>query len=195
MNEIHKQRLVGALILLALGVVFWPIIFVQPDRVAIADISDIPPKPGATASVISPPSDAGLRPSRRPIPATDAEAPRDDAREMSSATIEAETSGDMREQHAARNVPPQALAMDEEGIPIAWTLQVATLSRKEAADKLLKQLLADEYKAYITEISRDNKTLYRVCVGPRFEKLPLQRLKPAVDDRYNVTSLIARYIP
>ncbi len=32
MNEVLKQRLIGALILVALGVVFWPIIFVEPGQ-------------------------------------------------------------------------------------------------------------------------------------------------------------------
>ena len=47
MNDILKQRLVGALILVALGVVFWPIIFVEPGVKDTPGDSRIP-APGRT---------------------------------------------------------------------------------------------------------------------------------------------------
>ena len=43
MNDILKQRLVGALILVALGVVFWPIIFLPPDDKTASHPQSIPP--------------------------------------------------------------------------------------------------------------------------------------------------------
>lgn len=45
MNDILKQRLVGALVLIALGVVFWPVIFVQSERQPMDRDSQVPPMP------------------------------------------------------------------------------------------------------------------------------------------------------
>ncbi len=64
MNDILKQRLVGALILLALGVVFWPIIFVEPTEGPGGEGGRIPPQPSVDTRPIEPPDLAGLRPSR-----------------------------------------------------------------------------------------------------------------------------------
>ncbi len=64
MNDILKQRLVGALILVALGVVFWPIIFVQPGDRPSAEQARIPPRPEVNTTPIEPPDQVGLRPSR-----------------------------------------------------------------------------------------------------------------------------------
>ena len=52
MNDILKQRLVGALILVALGVVFWPLIFVQPGPEETV-LQPLPsPSPGASVSAL-----------------------------------------------------------------------------------------------------------------------------------------------
>ncbi len=64
MNDILKQRLVGALILVALGVVFWPIIFVQPGDRPGVEQPRIPPRPDVITSPIEPPDQVGLRPAR-----------------------------------------------------------------------------------------------------------------------------------
>ena len=63
MNDVLKQRLVGALILVALGVVFWPIIFVEPGDRDRADDARMPPRPAVVTTSIEPPDLAGLRPS------------------------------------------------------------------------------------------------------------------------------------
>lgn len=196
MNEIHKQRLVGGLILVALGVIFWPIIFVQPDRNTISDIGDIPSKPGVPAAVIRPPSDEGLGFSEPPSLVDDTAILKEVERPLQvGAALDVETSSGQRQPHGPRDVAPEKVKLDDAGIPLAWTLQVATLSSEDAATKLLNELLAEEHKAYITTISRNEKTLYRVCIGPQFEKAQLERLKRGVDKRFDVTSLVARYIP
>ena len=62
MNDILKQRLVGALILVALGVVFWPIIFVEPGSSPTTEQERIPPRPAVDTTPIEPPDQVGLRP-------------------------------------------------------------------------------------------------------------------------------------
>ena len=200
MNEIHKQRLVGGLILVALGVIFWPIIFVKSDRDAISNNGEMPSMPVVPHLIIDPPSDEGLRFSEPSAAAVDSEEREKDvglALTSQSSVVErvADPADEPTSAHEPRNVRPENLMMDEDGIPIAWTLQVATLSSKVAADQLLKELLARDYKAYITKVTRNEKNLYRVCIGPQFEKIQLQRLKSDVDARYDVKSMVARYIP
>lgn len=208
MNEILKQRLVGALILVALGVIFWPIIFVQPERDEGVKPPAIPPPPGINATPIEAPDDAGLRESPSltahdeveaedtvqpvdTVPPEEVSAPGvEDAQEAEPAPVAAAP-----QERAPRTEAPEKLAMDSDGVPIAWTLQVATLSNSEKADALRRKLLAMNHKAYVAEVRRDGKTLYRVCVGPRFERAELERLKSHIDSTFGVKALVARYVP
>ena len=61
MNEILKQRLVGALILIALGVVFWPIIFVEPGDISGGEGRRIPARPAVNTEPIAAPEKKNLR--------------------------------------------------------------------------------------------------------------------------------------
>ena len=61
MNEVLKQRLVGALILVALALIFWPIVFVEPEDKPVAQPQSIPEPPAVSTEAIEEPTDAGLR--------------------------------------------------------------------------------------------------------------------------------------
>jgi len=211
-NDILKQRLVGALILVALGVIFWPIIFVEPDGADTVEPRSIPAPPGVSITPIDAPTDAGLRGSpaltepeeavRDNPPITEDIAPEqagvsepstppERATEAASDTPP-DTHTDGRE---TRTESPEKLQMDSGGVPIAWTLQVATLSNAESAESLRQRLLALEHKAYIARVQHNGKTLYRVCIGPKFERAEIESLKKTIDATFGVRSLVARYVP
>ncbi len=203
MNDILKQRLVGALILVALGVIFWPIIFVQPETEDIAEPRPMPPAPAVSTERVPVPDDSGLRSS--PPLAAHEETAQGIAQEVdviAAEPVEAEpeivAQTEAQPSPAAtptRSEPPQKLAMDADGVPIAWTLQVATLSSSGKADELRRRLLALDHKAYVADVQRGGKTLYRVCIGPKFERAELEQLQPQVDAAFGVKSLVARYVP
>lgn len=189
-----KQRLVGALILVALGVVFWPIIFVAPERESPARPEGIPPAPRVDSSVLPSPDSEGLRESLEPaVAAVD---------EGSDVMLPAQPQGmgPLSESEAepgpvTRDAPPELPALDADGIPIAWSLQVATMSSRDKAQQLRDELNQQEMKAYIRPLQRGSGTLYRVYVGPKFERAQLEIIKQSVDARYGVESLVARYVP
>jgi len=206
-NDILKQRLVGALILVALGVIFWPIIFVQPESADVAEPRAIPDPPGVAVAPIEAPDDAGLRDAPESVALQQAASevpgesidvlPEPDEEELAELTNSAAAPSQpgADQQPVARVEAPQPLQMDSDGVPVAWTLQVATLSSADKADDLRRRLLALEHKAYVVSIRRDGKTLYRVCVGPGFERAKVERLKTEVDSKFGVKSLVARYVP
>lgn len=213
MNDILKQRLVGALILLALGVVFWPIIFVGPDEQKVAELQSIPPPPGVSTAAIEAPEQGSLRGS--PEVSTDADSPlldatlaaddsggegsneRDAALPPSTPTVA--TAGESAvSTHAGgevRTEAPQRLAMDANGVPVAWTLQVATVSSAEKAEVLRKRLLELHHKAYISRVSSGGRSLYRICIGPKFERVELEKLQAGINAEFGVNSIVARYTP
>ena len=93
----------------------------------------------------------------------------------------------MPETSAAREEPPQPLTMDRDGVPVAWTLQVATVSAADKAEALRRKLLDMNQKAYVTTVSSGGKTLYRVCIGPKFERVELEKLQPAINAQFGVS--------
>lgn len=211
MNDILKQRLVGALILLALGVVFWPIIFVQPEDQQVANQPAIPSPPAVSTEPIAPPDAEGLRASP-PLESADegADVPAGIAVQENPATGSAESvmpTQDSKpgasvtditaapEAPATREEAPQKLTMDNAGVPVAWTLQVATVSAAEKAETLRQKLLAMHHKAYVTTVSSGGKTLYRVCIGPKFERVELEKLQPVINTQFGVNTMVVRYVP
>nr|MBP6725415.1 SPOR domain-containing protein [Halioglobus sp.] len=179
MNDILKQRLVGALILVALGVVFWPIIFVEPGERSSPGRVEIPPPPLIDTSTIEPPAQGELRGSPESEPeagmaqvevaegALDANAPVPSA---------APTPGPQ-----ARSTPPQQPALDNSGLPVGWILQVATVSNPAKADELRDTLLASGEKAYVKKLEAGGKVLYRVSIGPNVERAQLEKIQPQID--------------
>lgn len=187
-----KQRLVGALILVALGVVFWPIIFVPPERESPPRAEGIPAAPRVDSSALPSPDSEGLRASPEP-----AIAAQDDEIDvvMPGAPRNSAPAAEPQPGPVTRDAAPEVPSLDADGIPIAWSLQVATMSSRDNARQLRDELNDTEMKAYIRPLQRGNDTLYRVYVGPKFERRQLESIKQQVDSRYGVESLIARYVP
>ena len=207
MNEVLKQRLIGALILVALGVVFWPIIFVEPGEQGGASGVVIPPRPNVTTTPIEPPDMAGMRPSPEITRATEPEpapvpepeqvaAPLETAAEVAA---EQPAAASVPEQPKAekktRSEPPVKPALDADGIPVTWILRVASVSSADKSDQLRKDLLAMGHKAYVQKVNSGGRTLYRVYIGPKVEKAKLESVRREIDTRFGVTSMITRYYP
>jgi DedD protein len=208
-DSLVKQRLVGALILTALAVVFWPIIFVPGEDRSEGLVVVVPPEPPVDRTPLPEPDTAGLRAlgdaAAQAEPVPDVDLP-DDLFAASSDEPE-EAQEDSLPELAERNtvLPERSLEsvrddlvkpeLDADGLPIAFSLQVATMTDRERAEALRDELVAAGYKGYLKRLRRDDKTLYRVLVGPKFQRDDLVAVKAAVDDAWRVESLIIRYLP
>lgn len=208
MNDILKQRLVGALILVALGVVFWPIIFVEPGERSGVEHSRIPPPPVIDTTTIEPPAQGELRgsPDWEPegtevegdtvveewteIPA-DEPGPAQDSPPIAAAPAATVPPEPTR----SRTVAPEKPVLDSKGVPVAWILQVASVSSRSNADELRDRLLGMQEKAYVKQLKRGDKDLYRVYIGPSFERAQLEKIQGGIDTRFGVKSMIVRYVP
>ena len=200
MNDMLKQRLVGALILVALGVVFWPIIFVEPGQRSTMEQVRIPPPPMIDTAPIESPDQEGLRASPAESGGEEAgEAFIEDIIESpaTTATVAEPAAPDpaMTAESHTREVPPERPALDSRGVPVAWLLQVASVSSAAKADELRDQLLASREKAFVKKFTQSGKVFYRVYVGPNFERAQLEKIQADIDTRFKVHSLIVRYTP
>ena len=223
MNDILKQRLVGALILVALGVIFWPIIFVEPQSDGNIEDLRIPPRPEVDTTPIAAPDTSGMRgspdasldapedseplvdddlgwsepPAVDATPATESGGVEDARKAVSEAVIEEADAGRAPppEPGETRKEAPEQPALDAQGVPIAWMLQVASVSSQDKAEALRQRLEAMGEKAWVDPVSVGGRTMYRVNVGPKFERARLDALRPEVDTEFGVKSLVRRYLP
>lgn len=217
MNELLKQRLVGALILVALGVIFWPIIFVEPETEGSPTQRSLPSSPHVSVEPILAPDPSGLRESApiaaQPPEASDVEPAPEPAQEISPPTPDVQdgesgeraTPAALAESPAAdalsggepgtRREAPEPLSLDADGVPVAWVLQVASVSSEEKAEELRTRLLDMDHKAYVERVSSGGRELYRVYIGPKFEKEKLDALRGRIDAEFAVKSMVRRYVP
>ena len=195
-----RQRLVGALVLTALGVVFWPIIFVDQslqtpaERLSVPSVETYEPLEPIDGSEFRWPA-IEVDASRAPQADSDEPDVVEDAAKTAAllagntALAAAEiNSKDLTE-------PPENIELDDKGRPIAYTLQVVSMARKDDAQSVSLKLQELGYKAYVVEVDRPEGVRYRVYVGPKYQKRDLAPVKSAIDQALSVKSLIVRYWP
>jgi DedD protein len=171
----------------------------------------IAPQPGVSTDPIESPYDDDLRRSPRPVAYDDfepvAEADYLATDESEPVVPEADNVAQAADAPAVvtpevapaksttRSASPEPLRVDSDGLPVGWILQVASVSEADKAEALRQQLLAIDQEAYVKRLSSNGKSLYRVYVGPKFEKAKLQAIQREVDRQFGVQSMVRRYVP
>lgn len=180
MNDGFRQRLVGALVLICLAVILWPIVFSSSVRPVVDRQTQIPPMPQLEKyTVPEPQKPKGIEPIKTD---TIAEPPKAVAKEQPT----------VKQSKAAVK---QEIALDKRGLPVSWVLQVASLSQLKSAQDLVKKLKQAGYKSYSATVNVDGKKVFRVFVGPKFKKDELEKIRKKIDKAYKVSSQIVRYKP
>lgn len=192
-----KQRLVGAAVLMALGVIFIPI-FLAPD-----DTDGPPPSQieidrdspnGQFSSKVQPIEDSDLQLLQEH---NDQIVPLGGAGQLPP---EVETSdpvgGDVPvavpDIELDTNSASPATPTQERAGLTAWVVQAGSFSSRENAEKLAGQLKAKGFSAYIEDIAGD-KPAYRVRIGPLLSKARAQQTAKSLKKSLNVEGMIVKY--
>ena len=190
-----KQRLVGFVVLVAIAVIFWPIVFVTPENADDFELSvfEMPPKPAVAVSERREPVldkvDQSILPEmpERQIPIVQ---PVDIASPLPDVALV-----DADEEPEQQASALERAEFDDQGLPVSWELQIATFSNAERAEEI-SQLLRDKgHKAYVSPIILDDQRLFRVMIGPKLQKQRLIEIQPAINDYFSVESFIVRFTP
>jgi len=177
METILKQRLIGAAVLIALAVIFVPMILDgSGQKESVALNMDVPPEPEFTfESKLPDPKKLDNSPSityekestykKPPVEDTAKSEPTDNtARAPEPKIVEAS------EDHIKKN---PALS--------AWAVQVAAFSEQDKALALEKKLLEANFSAFTEKSASGNKVIYRVKVGPELERANAENLKSKIE--------------
>ena len=213
LDSAYKQRMVGALVLVALAVIFLPMLFSREDeqRQVVVEAPAAPQVPVVPQVQVEPvvvPEPQAL-PEEEPVP-TDAEVAAQTAPSMpvqpSVPVVKPAPTPVVAAKPAApapapKPVAPQPAApgkpdvgqsrIDPNGLPISWSIQLASLANRESADALQKKLRAQGYNAYIR--SADGKN--RVFIGPLIERAEADRLRDLLGRQQNLNGFVVRFQP
>lgn len=218
LNNGAKQRILGAAVLAALGVLFLPVLLQRPDMPTVDTRSQIPPMPESFQSrtsevtvVPAPP------PKRRPQDVFALEAPLHDAplhKDSLAGSVTLANAGSSAErssENAASLAPADEGSTNERptnesksrsrtkpraaqsAIPKGWVLQVASYVADSRAQVLVNQLLRQQFRAYSKRVDAAGKTRYRVYVGPYLRKEDAKSIQIDINRQLSVESLLLRH--
>lgn len=175
-----QQRLVGALVLLALVFLIVPVVLDGDGRVP-QKITQIPPKPKR-------PDVSHIRvaePARDVLPPLP-EQPPEPAQPQSEA---ADGSAQSKPSVTGEVVPVDA------GVD-AWSVQVASFRETDKAARLRDQLRAEGFTTYVNEVILSDGTLFtQVLVGPETDMERIRQRKEEIKTRIGMPGLVVRYNP
>ena len=192
-----RQRLLGFLMVLALVVVFWPIVFEPPSSEPVFVLPDysMPPKPEVDMS--------DMAEAPRSLIAIDERLPIREIIADSGVRVAVDPVDLVldRSPPIARDGPDQQSAslstteLDEQGLPVAWELELARFSFENKAAQMTLLLQESDYKAYSTPITRNNRSFYSVRIGPKLQRERLLDIKLSLDEFFGIDSSIRRFEP
>ena len=184
------QRIVGALVLVALAVIFLPMLFSREDelRQVVVDAPAMPDKPSMPEVELEPvvvpePVAEDEVPPVEPVPEPVAAPPQ--PAEQAQPPVQAEAP-----KPAATEQKP-ASGLDANNLPVSWSVQLASLSSRAGAEKLQQSLRSSGYNAYIRTFDGMN----RVFVGPVIERAEADRLRDLLNRQQNLKGFVVRFQP
>ncbi|CAK9888256.1 MULTISPECIES: SPOR domain-containing protein [Pseudomonas] len=214
LDKVVKQRMVGALVLVALAVIFLPMLFsredemrqvrvsapeapaaptlpqVQVEPVQVPEPQVLPEEPviveQSAAPVQAPSTPIAPAPSATPTSAP--AAPAVAAKPAAPAPAKVETKPAATVATAPK---PAASKVDANGLPVSWSIQMASLSNRASADNLQKTLRSQGYNAYI----RSAEGMNRVYVGPLIERAEAERLRDVINRQQKLKGFVVRFQP
>lgn len=204
-----KQRMVGALVLLALAVIFLPMLLTREDelRQVVVDAPAMPQAPSMPQIEMQPVTvpEPQVLP-QEPVPDEPiAELPGTPAETAPAPAPESVAGSPVPVEPAAAAPPPSApppaqasapvqapvSRLDANGVPVSWSVQLASLSSRSGAENLQKTLRSQGYNAYIRSVDGMN----RVFVGPLIERLEADRLRDQLNRQHKLKGFVVRFQP
>jgi DedD protein len=117
--------------------------------------------------------------------------------ELAEAAVETQESPATIEETAPAAEPPDTAAitaaLDNQGLPEAWSVRLASFSNQTNASNLLNRLLSDGHRAYTRQISSSQGQLTAVFVGPLIDRPAAQQLLEQMRQDYQLSGLVVRY--
>lgn len=189
-----KQRLIGAVVLIALAVIIIPsVLDLRKDYDHVIGISNIPPKPDDfKVEIFDFSKDVEIKVEVKAVEQwVDPKAvSKTKARVITEdpALVQARVS----ELRQRVNVSKGGKSAGQP-TPVSWVVQLASLTRKENARGLQARVQKMGHHAFIVSSQVEGKTMYRVLVGPQLLKSNAEKERKLLQKEVNLSGLVIKY--
>jgi DedD protein len=214
-----KQRIIGALVLVSLAVIFVPMLFDEPHSERTSTTIKIPEEPPfpeveTPESELEPAPSYGLESSDGSLTAPTVEedggdspgyrileeSPGDvansevtessDVGQSSAATTEEQAGAPAETEDQATETSVTEAAEYERSLEGAWVVQLGSFGNSDNARRLRDQVREKGYGSHLQEVVRGDTTLTRVFSGTFATKSEAESAKRALDDAFGLNSLV-----
>jgi DedD protein len=184
-----KQRIIGAIVLVSLGVIFIPMILsgggeqtmplfgspipTKPDNIADIKVLEFEntPTPPETPSEIRSPVDNYSKEDDKPV--------------IQPVKPQAETKEKVKKSSTSDKTATK------ESKPLkAWAVQVGSFENRKNALALKDKLIKRGFRAFVERIVTQDKTSYRVRVGPEVRRENAENLQKKIEQKMNIKGIV-----
>lgn len=180
MDKQLQQRLVGAVVLVSLGVIFIP---------ALLDGAGYKSRHSRSIEIPVEPKFAPLT----QLEVAKIQTPKELVANKAFEKHDSESKSDPVKVTAP--APKPTVVKKKKAVePVqAWVVQVGTFSQKSNALVLQDKLRADKHPAFITDIKVKGKTSYKVKIGPVVDKVRAEKLKEKIKKTHDLDGYVIRH--
>jgi len=193
MHQHLKERLVGAAVLVVLAVIFIPMFLTGPIDSGSITNTNIPERPTEKFNSKLVPLTDVVKPTT-PSDLNDAGIDAQET-EMTTTSLDVEPEVTLPKQ-AKTAIPTKAvkkLVKDKQVGLTAWVVQLGSFSSKVNADKLNLTLRKSGFPAFVEPLEEDNKTVYRVRVGPELLRADADALLKKIKENAKLDGIVLNY--
>lgn len=191
-EQTFKQRIVGAIVLVALAIIFIPMLLPgHGDSDFIDADSTIPPRPERLENIRVLEMESPVTPPpprqnvRTPVDEKTPPLPEPEAGPTPATAPEKAAPPPAR---APQPVPPKKTQSQPE--PTAWAVQVGSFSKKANAMALRDKLRARGYKAFVDHVRLPAGASYRVRIGPYVKRSQAEKIHKSVAGKMNLRGIV-----
>ena len=198
METTLKQRLIGAAVIIALAVIFVPMILDGSGRQeSVAINMEVPPEPTFTfdSELPDPKQLDELPPIDSPTNKVEENSPKEG---MATSTDEGTKPVEKENKTSVATATqtteekkPQVVEATENHIKTnpalsAWAVQVAAFGEKGKALALQEKLIASKISAFTEQSGKGGKVIYRVKVGPELKRENAEKLRDQIEKEHGL---------
>lgn len=211
MQQSTKQRIVGTVVLLALALIFLPIVFDGQGSYQAPLTSRIPDPP--PVAVLPEPTQS------RPVILADTMPSVDEEEEPESSLSPSEEFTDDNLQDIVERIEQSSIAanadaedsdnaeiaasepdftrdppaLGPDGLPQGWSVRLGSFSDAGNAQNLLQRLQDSGYRAYTRSIESEQGSLTRVFVGPWLDRARVESYQRELQSQFQLAGMIVRF--
>lgn len=204
MNQQLKQRIIGAIVLISLAIIFIPALLDgRPKNVSPLQERQTPQKPNFYFEEIKLPAsvDPGAVPSRivdGPRDISSAKQPikpgKNTIKKAPKAIVD-EVKVEQLSPKSGKSTETSKKADAKSSAPSAWVVQIVSLRNSGRALALREKLKKRAFPAFVEEITKGGKKFYRVRVGPELKRGEAEALQQKIKKQMKLDGKVMRYQP